>query len=132
MDTELKKSQDLREGLAGFYGSEQLFSHMDKPFSLHYTEGVRCFAENCGGGAYWFLDIVSTELANLMRTEEFLVVTLDVQYRLGYAEGAQAEIVVTDGNEERLYSKRLSYTDAPQGKWKFYLQNNTLYLPTEH
>lgn len=44
----------LSADLKMFTGTEQWFRH---PLSSNflYTDGVKFFAEHCGGGAYWFL-----------------------------------------------------------------------------
>jgi hypothetical protein len=86
---------DLQHDLRMFTGTDQWFRH---PFNsnLLYTDGVKFFAEHCGNGAYWFLDIIATELADLQETEDFLTIDLVVK-----AEEAQADIIVGDGNGGR-------------------------------
>ena len=114
----------LSADLKMFTGTEQWFRH---PLSSNflYTDGVKFFAEHCGGGAYWFLDILATELSDLQETEDFMSITLDVV-------DSSAKITADDGNGNVLYTKNINLTDAEVGTWKFFLQNNVLLLPSEY
>ena len=115
----------LSADLKMFTGTEQWFRH---PLSSNflYTDGVKFFAEHCGGGAYWFLDILATELADLQEKEEFMSITLDV------FDDDSAKITADDGNGNVLWTRNINLTDAEVGKWKFFLQNNVLLLPSEY
>ena len=115
-------SEKLRGDLRMFDGTAHWYRH---PFNsnLLYTDGTKFFAEKAG--AYWFLDIVATELADLMETEEFMVIALDVK-------GTSATITAGDGNGNDLWQREISFTIAPDGVWKFFFANNVLYLPSEH
>ena len=81
----------LTQQLAQFTGTENYYQH---PIQLgprcNYTDGVKYFAEQAQ--AYWFLDIVFTELNQLQRDHEFLAVTLQVTDN-------QAVINATNGND---------------------------------
>ena len=114
----------LSADLKMFTGTEQWFRH---PLSSNflYTDGVKFFAEHCGGGAYWFLDILATELADLQETEDFMSITLDVV-------DSSAKITADDGNGNVLYTKNIDFTDAEKGTWKFFFTNNVLLLPSEY
>ena len=114
----------LSAELQMFMGTEQWFRH---PLSSNfkYTDGVKFFAEHCGGGAYWFLDILATELADLQEKEEFMSITLDVV-------DSSAKITADDGNGNVLWTRNIDFTDAEKGTWKFYLTNNVLLLPSEY
>ena len=114
----------LSADLKMFTGTEQWFRH---PLSSNflYTDGVKFFAEHCGGGALWFLDILATELADLQETEEFMSITLNVVDR-------SAKIIADDGNGNVLWTKVIDFTDAEEGIWKFFFTNNVLLLPSEY
>ena len=114
----------LSADLKMFTGTEQWFKH---PLSSNflYTDGVKFFAEHCGGGAYWFLDILATELADLQETEDFMSITLIVV-------DSSAKILVDDGNGNILHTREVDYTDAEEGAWKFFFTNNVLLLPSEY
>lgn len=115
------KAASLRADLAQFYGSEHLYRHTFN--GVLYTEGVRHFAETAG--AYWFLDILATEPAILRQARGFAAVTLAVD------DDETAWIIVTDGNENQVYSHWFGFTDCPPGTWKFFFENMTIMLPGE-
>ena len=129
----------LSADLKMFTGTEQLFRH---PLSSNflYTDGVKFFAEHCGGGAYWFLDILATELADLQETEEFMSITLDVTDSSRILAKApsctvtcgKAKITADDGNGNVLWTRNIDFTDAEEGTWKFFFTNNVLLLPSEY
>ena len=124
----MKTAQELKSKLAQHYGSETFFRH---PFNRHavYTEGVRCFAESAGNGAFWLLDILCTEPAILKEAQDFASITLTV-------EQGGAVLAVTDGGKggnepETVFRRKLSFTDCPEGIWSFYFENMTIMLPSE-
>ena len=117
-------SLELGNGLANFYGTEKWYRH---PLlgAMLYTEGVQFFAENAGGGAYWFLDIVATEIFPLLKKQPFMVVSIDV-------EEEATTITANDGNGNQLFLKEINWTDCPEGAGEFYLTDNVLLLPSEY
>lgn len=118
-------AQELEHSLRMFTGTEEWFRYPLNRNML-FTDGVKFFADNAGGGAYWFLDIVATEHMPLqMAGEEFMVIKLKV-------EGSKATITTEDGNDRVLTQRRIDYTDCPEGEWTFYLVDGTLLLPSEY
>lgn len=111
--------QELRAVLAHYYGSENIYSHSLS--KLVYTDGARAFAINAG--AYWFIDIVGTEIHPM--NLEFAVVKL-------VSKDGAGSVVVEDGNGNTSWEKKIEFTDCPQGVWSFYLVNGTLLLPSEY
>ena len=59
METAISADQ-LTQDLRHFTGSMDLYKHPDFLGGILYTEGVQHFCEKAG--AYWFLDIISTEI----------------------------------------------------------------------
>jgi hypothetical protein len=116
---------ELQSSLAQFIGTEQYYVNPLYRW-LKYTDGVKYFAENAGGGAYWFLDIIGTELLDLARREGFLTIELLVR------EDSSACIVVTDGNGHTLKSRPIDATDCPTGNWRFFIQSDVLMLTSEY
>lgn len=109
--------------LSQFYGTDKYYKH---PFSrVVYTDGVQYFAQNAGGGAYWFLDECVINFATTFKNQEFLAITLEVKDGTG-------DVVVTDGNETTLIKKHYAYTDCPNGTYKFYLTDDVLMLASEY
>ena len=114
---------DLKNALAQHYGSQTIFKHSINP-RFFYTEGVQCFAEEAG--AYWFLDIVATDIWEFCLSLDFASVVLAV------GESGGAAIGVEDGDGGVLWRKGIAYTDCPEGEWIFFYQNSTLLLPLEY
>ena len=117
-------SQDLRNELANFYGSEKIYRHSLNRHVL-YTEGVQFFAEKAG--CYWFLDILATEPAiqQCMR-DNGAIIWFKVK-------GGKAMIYCrTDSGEPSCFTRKIDLTDAPEGEWKFYFFNSVIMLPSEY
>lgn len=115
----------LQSELQQFTGTEQYYY---SPFYrwMKYTDGVKFFAENAGGGAYWLLDIIGTEFRRLFDEHGFLVIELRVH------DNESCDLVVEDGNYNELFARKISFTDCPQGVWRFFLQGNVLMLTSEY
>jgi hypothetical protein len=111
-------SRDLRQ----FTGTEHWYRH-NLVRGMLYTDGVQYFAEHAG--AYWFLDIVATEIFPLQDLHPFMKVTL-------LAEDNKGTIIADDGNGEPVFVKEVEYTDCPMGGWDFYLTDNVFLLPSEY
>lgn len=106
-------------------GSETFYRH---PLArkVVYTEGVQYVAETVG--AYWLLDeiaLMNMGLPSLAATE-FQVWTLTVR------PDSTATLACSDGNENIVYSKELTFTDFPQEGVTLWFQNNTILLPSEY
>lgn len=115
----------LRADLANFYGTEKWYRHA-LVRSMLYTDGVQYFAENAGDGAYWFLDIVATEIYPLKGTNPFMTVKL-------LSKDNKPTIVAEDGNKNVVFTRDdIEYTDCPEGVWEFFLTDNVLLLPSEY
>jgi len=112
----------LVDQLDNFTGTENWYRH-NLMHDTVYTDGVKYFADQAG--AYWFLDIADTELFPLQDREGFLSITLTVA-------NEQASIVATDGDLTTLWSKAISFTDCPDGEYRFYFTNNVLLLTSEY
>ncbi len=120
---------ELQAGLCNFYGTEQWYRHgLNR--NMLYTDGVKFFAENAGGGAYWFLDIVATELMQIHKKEEFINIVMTVHEDSLNIHGG-ARIVADDGNGRELWHRDIEYTDCPVGVWQFFLENQVVCLPSE-
>lgn len=92
----MKDANELRHELRQHTGGEQIFRHSLNA-GFNYTEGVRAFAQQAGGGAYWLLDILATqpEVRNGVKQEGFCVMLLTV-----HEDGPAAEqfiLAIHDG-----------------------------------
>lgn len=115
---------ELNVALANCYGTENYYKNPLYRW-MNYTDGVKTFAEHAGNGAYWFIDIIGTELLELARKEEFISITL-------LSSSGKGRISADDGNGKALYNKQIDYTDCPTGDYHFYLTNNVLMLAAEY
>ena len=93
---------------------------------MQYTDGVKYFAQHAGGGAYWLLDIIGTEIKELYDHRGFLCINLKVH------ENESCDLVVEDGDGSELRTRRMSFTDCPVGAYKFFLTGNVLMLASEY
>jgi hypothetical protein len=115
----------LRDGLSQYTGTETWFRH-NLNRKVLYTEGVQFFAENAGGGAYWFLDIIATEGITACAGRPFMIVTLKVENKKATITGAD------DTDIPPFWTKEVMFTDCPEGEWVFYFIDNILLLPSEY
>lgn len=120
----MNNTSELERALAQCYGTEEYFFNPLYSW-LKYSDGAQCFALNAGNGAYWFLDIVGTELKSLSKQQSFICIKMTVT-------NTSAQIIADDGNDNLLWSKDINYTDCPEGTWKFYLVDSVLMLPSEY
>lgn len=119
----------LASDLAQFTGTENYYRH-SLARTVVYTDGVKYFADTAG--AYWFLDILATEVYDFVRKgEEFVAVTMKVS-------DGKAVIVADDGNGKDLWKRKIGFTDCPEGEWKFYFSlwgpdgTSVIMLPSEY
>lgn len=109
--------------LSGFTGTENYHKTFLFNPKLVHTDGVKYFADEAG--AYWFLDIIATEIWVKCKSEPFVVITLK-------AHDGKATIIADDGDDHRLFQKKIPYTDCPDGEYRFYLTDNVLMLTSEY
>ena len=72
----MQTSAELKATLHQYFGGGDVYRHSLNP-NFRYTEGAKAFAE--GAEAYWFLDIVPTDIAELQQDEGFIQVILNVK-----------------------------------------------------
>lgn len=115
--------EELLTELAWFTGSTQLYYHpLFKAYK--YTDGVRFLAQNAG--AYWLLEyILSNQTLPVLKNETFQVWKMKVV-------NSSAIIKVEDGNSNVLKDFKISFTDFPLKEITFWIEGDTLLLPSEH
>ena len=109
--------------LSQFYGTEKYHKTFVFSPTLKHTDGVQYFAEQAG--AFWFLDIVATEIYPFSNKYPFMTIYLT-------AKDGKAEIIVQDGDISRLYQKQIDFTDCPDGTYEFFLTDDVLMLCSEY
>tara|TARA_R100000664_G_scaffold21327_1_gene30653 strand:+ start:517 stop:912 length:396 start_codon:yes stop_codon:yes gene_type:complete len=127
-------AKQLHQELQHYYGTEgyHRIHPICNPTNSAFTDGVKAFATKAQ--AYWFLDIVFSELITDKKTkdETFLDILLSVGKKGLSGLENEAWIIVTDGNEKELYKKVIKYTDCPDGDWNFFFTGSVLMLPSEY
>ena len=114
------------EDLRRFTGTENYYQQSFNR-KIMYTDGVKYFVEHAGQGAYWFLDILISEREILEQASDFACIKLEVD------NFKQATISVTDGDySPPVFTRKIHYTDCPEGIWEFYFTNNVILLPSEY
>lgn len=126
-------SEELKAELRKHYnGTNNVWKHaIAKHYT--YTDGVRAFCLNAGGGAYWLLDILvfQPEIRKELASPDggFCSIKLTVN------EHKQAFLKVTNGGKgdgkDDVYSQTIEFTDCPEGEWSFYFENGMIMLPSE-
>jgi len=131
-------TEQLKQELQHYYGTEGYHRinpmRIFNPTNSVFTDGVKAFTDKTQ--AYWFLDIVFSELITHKKTkdETFLKILLSVGKKGLSGLENEAWIVVTDGNEKELYKRVVDYTsnDCPDGDWNFFFTGSVLMLPSEY
>lgn len=113
-------SQELQLNLAQFTGT--LNWYKNPLLSYRYTDGVKYFAEYAE--CYWLLQEINA-LWKRRGNESFFDITVK-------SKEHTADIVVEDGNGNPLLTRKIPFTDLPEGDWKFYLTDHILMLPSEY
>jgi hypothetical protein len=124
MTTTLTEAAD--DDLRQFTGSETFYQHGLTP--LRYTEGVHYLAET--GGAYWLIDLIASyqhdrRVRANPRLQEFQLWELTVADQKGVATLRE------DSGCDPVIEQRIAYTNFPLLNVKLYVENRTLFLPSE-
>lgn len=109
--------------LGQFHGSEHWYRH-GLVRSILYTDGAKYVADQAG--AYWLLDtIAAAQLLPKVRGKEFQA------WKLTVAKDNSAVLICDDGNGNEVWRDKIAYTDFPPEGITLWLENNTIYLPSE-
>lgn len=99
--------QKLLNELNQFYGTQKYYRH----FNLLLTEGVYFLANEAD--CFWLMDIIFSYTSNF-KEEDFITCQLTVK-------NSKGKVVFDDGNNNKLLSQKISYTDFPLDKIKLYI-----------
>lgn len=120
-----------QNSLAHFTGSETFTRYM-AGFIL--SEGAAHVAKE--GGAFWLLDvIVSYQFEPKFQAEDFQVWKLKVQGERdpeNVTAMRPAVVSCEDGNGNVLTTQEIEATDFPLSEVTLWLQNKTIFLPSEY
>ena len=109
--------------LSGFTGTEKYHKTFLFNPKLVHTDGVQYFANEAG--SFFFFDMLATEIYPKTKNEPFIVITFK-------ANDGKGSVKAEDGNDHRLFQKKIPYTDCPDGEYRFYLTDNVLMLTSEY
>lgn len=123
-DFDAKAVLTLQNKLTGFYTSKASFKYSDTS-DLTYTPGFKAFMEHAGSGTRWLLDLLASVPEVMQQAKTFATVTLDVW------DDNSAMLRVRDRDKQTILLEIIDFTDCPPYRWVFYLEENTLMLPTE-
>lgn len=97
-----------------------------------YSDGVQALGDV---GCFWLIDIFCTEIPKVLRNQGEQMLVLTVKVKAGKAK------ITATGSGDRVipWSKKIDYTDMPDGDWVFYMADDDegptpfrLILPTEY
>ncbi len=112
---------DLRQ----FSGSETWYRHALNRAVL-FTDGAKHVAD--AGGAYWLLD----EIALAQRYKKKVAAEEFQLWKLTVKDDHTARLTCEDGNGQKVFSKKIEFTDFPLDEISFYFTDNTILLPSEY
>ncbi len=121
----MTKETLTKADLAQFTGTEQWYRH---PLvrSLLYTDGIKYMATKAG--AYWLIDeIAFMQQHPGVKNQSFQVWKLKVNL-----EKSTALLICEDGNYNRVFEKKISFTDFPLDEITIWLTENVMLLPSEY
>ena len=117
----MQKTADLAlKALGHFIGTKHYYS----VFGVNVTDGVKYVMDN---GYSWFVTdaIAVLRFKPRLRREAFLTVQLQL------TEDHEADMVITDGNENKLYTQHYEFTDAKRDLTLYFI-DNVLLLNSEY
>jgi hypothetical protein len=94
-----------------------------------FSDGVRDCAD---AGCHWLIDIFATELPAILKSKgEYMGCVSSV------VKDGKAVLTMTGSGDVVLWTRKIDYTDMPQGSWMFYVCDNgdntfTCILPREY
>lgn len=113
---------NANDQLAEHFSSDEYFPTIFK--GLVYSEGAQALFEKFK--CYWFLDIVvSYQIHPKVRKEEFQV------WKLKKTGDSTAIVICEDGNDNKVVSQKIPFTDFEAQEATLWVENKVIYLPSE-
>lgn len=114
----------LTKALKTFTGTENYYHHSLGLASIKYTDGVKFLADTAG--SYWLLDeVLLGQIRPKIKFEPFQTWKLEVKKNSG-------TIIVTDGNNKKLFQRKIKFTDFPLDSIELFYTDNVLMLTGEY
>ncbi len=111
------------EDLGQFTGSEHWYRH-GLVRNVLFTDGAKYVADE--GGAYWLLD----EIALAQRFDPRVAAEEFQAWKLVVDNGS-ATLTCDDGNGNIVAAKHIPFTDFPLPEISLWVENSTIFLPSE-
>ena len=96
--------------------------------SFAISDGMHDAAET---GIWWLVDIAATELPAVLKKSGQYMGVLICKVKKG-----KATLTMTGAGDVKLWSRRVDYTDMPDGTWNFFVTSeeggDRMILPTEY
>ncbi len=116
----MKKANDF---FGTHNGSENFFRHSLTGYV--FTDGVQELAEGCQ--AYWLIDLILSHQCNQsVKIESFQV------WDLKRLQDNVFTILATDGNDNKVTSQKIPFSDFPYDLATLWLVDGCLMLPSEY
>lgn len=118
-------ADEIRTNLRCMTGTEHYYSL--GWFGMVCTDGVKMMVSLCE--ANWLIDIiVSYQCERKFKNQNFQVWSLKMN-----KNGNGAKVICTDGNDNKLVSQKIYYTDFPLEEGiTLWVENGVILLPSEH
>ena len=91
-----------------------------------FTDGAKYVADVAG--AYWLLDeiVLAQRYVKKVSAEAFQL------WKLTVKDDRTATLACENGNCQKVFSKKIEFTDFPLDEISLYFTNNTILLPSEY
>jgi hypothetical protein len=120
METTARKNAN--DNYEQFTGTENWYKHW---LGLRYTDGVKQVADDYG--AYWFIDLIGSHQNDpKVRAEGFQV------WKLSRVKDDKFKAVCEDGNDNKITSQDIDYSDFKDDELTFWFVDNVILLPSEY
>ena len=116
-------ADELKSEMAQCTGTMQY--HKLTLMPLKGTDGMAMVAKEAG--AFWLVDAIASY------QQEPKIKELRIQFWTLEVKDKQADLYcVEDSGKPKLVEQHIEYTDFPEGKWKFYVTDGVIMLPSEY
>ncbi|MDX2241609.1 MAG: hypothetical protein NW224_13070 [Leptolyngbyaceae cyanobacterium bins.302] len=118
-------SEDLQALLQQFRGSAKHYPHWQKHFA--YSEGVKFLADQAH--CYWLLDTIADLQCRISRAK---LESIQIWHLEQHSEGHVVLKCLEDEGTPPAIVHEVEHRDFPMERFKLYLMNRVLFLPSEY
>lgn len=115
---------EINAALEQCYGSENFYRH---PFSgLVFTDGISCLV--CMANCMWLVDAIGSHQKRCMKDESLRDMQFWTLKRVG---DNKFDLICERDTDDVAFKQRIEFSNFPLDEIKLWVENNTLYLPSE-